>query len=63
MTEPVAFVYPAAKHTLLVFFGVTPVVLEKVEQQAPTVKQLASSVQIAPSAIAPVVVDYGVYAA
>ena len=54
IVEPIAFVYPAAKQTLLVFVGATPVTFENVEQQAPTVEQLASSVQIAPSVIDPV---------
>jgi hypothetical protein len=36
MRELIAFVYPAAKQTLLAFVGANPEVLENVEQQAPT---------------------------
>ena len=60
IADSVAFVAPAAKQTLLVFFDSAPVTFENVEQQAPTDLQSAFIVHIAPSAIAPVGVDYGV---
>ena len=54
MVDPIAFVDPAAKQTLLALTA-PPVSLEKVEQHAPVVLQpVSSSVQIAPSAIVPV---------
>ena len=56
MEDPIAFVDPAAKQTLLALVTVPLASWEKVEQQAPVVLQPAESLQIAPSAIVPVTV-------